>query len=879
MTFKQGITLSLFIILISFPALSQISIGDELRDVDYGAPRNYVIGGITISGVQYLDNSVLITLSGLRIGDRVDIPGEKLQGAIRKLYEQGLFDDVKVYMTRIQDNQVFLDIRLVERPRMSKFSFSGVRKGEADDLRDKIKLVAGDVVTENLLVRTKTIIRKHYIGKGFFDTEVKIIQVPDTSRQNYVILKFDIEKNNRIRIANINIRGNQQVSVAALKNSMKKTKEKGAYQIMTLIQDVVFGAFSYTLSGMPEKYPDFVKESFDNNFRFRVFKSSKFIQEDYEEDKVNLIKKFNDNGFRDALLLRDSIYRTGPGQVSIDLIVSEGRKYYYRDITFVGNSKYTAEELALILGIRKGDVFKQDQLDAAIRFNPSGVDLMSLFVDDGYLTCQIEPVEVNVENDSIDIQVRIREGKQMTINQVIVKGNTRTNDHVIIRELYSVPGRLFSRSDIIRSQTSLAQMKYFNAEKIDIQPININPSDGTVDIQYGVEETSSDQLELSGGWGYNRLIGTLGVSFNNFSAKNLFKKGAWQPVPSGDGQKLSLRMQSYGKGYLSFSTSFTEPWLGGKRPQQFSVSAYISAFNNSQYYNSSSASFYSYNITGISFVFSRRLNWPDNYFNLSHNISYQRYKLKNYTSLGSTINGNGNYHNLSYTISLGRYSTDAAIFARSGSEVMLSLELTPPYSLLAKGKYEGMAESDKYRLVEFQQWKFLGTFYKQIVGDLVLMARTKAGFLGRYNNSLEVTPFNRYFMGGDGMSGYNAIDGRQLVGFRGYTNESLTPKAYLSNPVGASIYNKNTLELRYPLSLNPNSTIYGLAFVEAGNAWLKFREFNPFDLKRSAGVGVRVFLPMFGLLGLDWGYGFDAIPGMPSANKGQFHFSINSSID
>ncbi len=877
MTLKRSFFYFLLFFAISIPTVAQISIGEDLPDVEYGAPKSYIIGGITVTGVQYLDNSVLVTLSGLRVGDKVEIPGEKIHTAIVKLWEQGLFDDVKIKLSRIQDNQAFLDIILVERPRLSKFSFSGIRKGEADDLRDKIKLVAGDVVTENLLVRSTNIIKKHYIGKGFFDVEVDIKQLKDTARANYTILKFDISKKGRVRIASINIVGNEKMPIPSLKSSMKKTKERGAYKILTLIQEVLFGGVEYAFTGRAKEYPDFVKTTVDNNFRFRIFKSSKFIQEDYDEDKLNLIRKFNDNGYRDAQLLKDSIYKAGNGLINIDLSVVEGRKYYHRDISFVGNTKYTADELALLLGIRKGDIFRQDQLEAALQFNPNGVDLMSLFVDDGYLTCQIEPIELNVENDSIDIQIRIREGKQMTINQVIVKGNTRTNDHVIIRELYSVPGRLFSRSDILRSRTSLAQMKYFDPEKIDIQTPNINPADGTVDVLYGVEETSSDQLELSGGWGYGRLIGTLGVSFNNFSARNFFNKGAWQPVPSGDGQKLSLRMQSYGKGYLSFSTSFTEPWLGGKRPQQLSVSAYVSAFNNGL--ATSSASYYSYNITGMSVVFSRRLNWPDNYFNLSNSISYQRYKLKNYTSLGTTIDGNGNYHNLSYTVSLGRYSTDATIYARSGSEVNFSLEFTPPYSLVAKEKYRTMDEKDKYRLVEFHQWKFMGTFYKQIVGDLVLMARTKSGFLGKYNNDLEVTPFNRYFMGGDGMTGYSAIDGRQLVGFRGYANESMTPNSYLSQSTGGIIYNKNTLELRYPLSLNPNSTIYGMAFVEAGNAWLKFRDYSPFDLKRSAGVGVRVFLPMFGLLGLDWGYGFDAIPGVPTANKGQFHFSINSSID
>jgi outer membrane protein insertion porin family len=501
---------------------------------------------------------------------------------------------------------------------------------------------------------------------------------------------------------------------------------------------------------------------------------------------------------------------------------------------------------------------------------------MSLFVDDGYLTCTIEPIEISAENDSIDLQIRIREGRQMNVNRVKVAGNTRTNDNVIIRELYSRPGQLFSRSDILRSRTSLAQLKYFDQEKIDIQTPNIDPTNGTVDVAYKVEETSSDQLELSGGWGYNKLIGTLGVSFNNFSARNFFQKGAWKPIPSGDGQKLSLRLQSYGTGYISASASFTEPWLGGKKPNQLSVSTYFSAYNSG--YPKSSNQYFSYNITGLSFVFSRRLQWPDNYFNLSQSFSLQHYQLDKYTLFGKKQDGL--YQSYSYTIALGRYSTDAPIYPRAGSELNLSLEMTPPYSLIAPDWFAAKSTDNKYRMIEFNQWKMSGAFYQQIVGDLVLMARTKVGFLGKYSSDIEVTPFNRYFMGGDGMSGYNAIDGRQLIGFRGYTNESLTPpSSNASKSSGGVIFNKSTLELRYPLSLNPNSTIFGLIFVEAGGDWAKFSEFNPFDVRRSAGVGVRVFLPMFGLLGLDWGYGFDAIPGSPSANKGQFHFSINSSID
>lgn len=871
--YLNKILVSAFLLIASF-SFAQIDIGNDIPDIDYSLPQSYVIGGITVSGVQFLDNSVLISLSGLRVGDKIQVPGEKISRAIQKLWDQGLFEDARIEITRIQGEQVFLNISLVERPRLARYSLSGVRKGETEDLRDKIKLTRGDVITDNLIVRTKSILKKHYIGKGFFDVEVDVTQQRDSVRPNEAVLAINIKKNQRVRISDITFEGNRAFSSASLKASMKKTKERGIYRMIYIVQEALSGGFTHLITGKLKQYPDYVMDLVDENFRFRVFKASKFIDDDYLEDKDNIVKKYNNNGYRDAVLLSDSVYRTGPSRIGIHFKINEGSKFYYRDIKFVGNTKYTAEELALLFGITKGDVFKQDQLEAALNFNPNGIDLSSLFVDDGYLTCQIDPVETRVENDSIDLEIRIREGKQMSINHVVVNGNTRTNDHVIIRELTSKPGELFSRSDIIRSRSSLGQLRYFDEQKIDITTPNIDPSNGTVDIEYKVEETSSDQLELSGGWGYGRLIGTLGVSFNNFSARNLLKKDAWKPIPSGDGQKLTLRVQSYGTGYLSASGSFTEPWLGGKKPQQFSVSSYISKYKNT-YYN------YSYQITGLSFVFSRRLNWPDNYFTLSNSINLQQYKLANYPLKGISGTGNGLYQNYSYSVSLGRYSLEQPLYPRSGSEVNFSLELTPPYSLIAPDWYSKRADDDKYRMIEYHQWKFSGAWYKQIVGDLVLMARTKAGFLGKYNMDADVTPFNRYFMGGDGMTGMSAIDGRQLVGFRGYKNETMTPDYYKynSSPPGATIFTKNTLELRYPLSLNPQSTIYGLVFLEAGNAWEKFKDFSPFNVKRSAGVGVRVFLPMFGLLGLDWGYGFDNIPGVTDANKGQFHFSINSSID
>jgi len=859
------------------PVMAQITTGNEVPDINYNLPQKYTIGGITVTGVMYLNSSVLISLSGLQVGNKIDIPGERIRSAMDKLWQQGLFEDVKILATSVQDGQIFLEIRLTERPRLSKFNFSGIRKGEGDDLKDKLKISKGDVVTDNLLNRTRNTIVKHYVGKGYFDASVTIKQIRDTSMVNNVALDIIVNKGMRVKIGKVNIIGNKEVSELSLKSALKKTKERGSYRVLYTVQESFFGFFDYLIHNKLKEYPAYVQDLQDKNMKMRIFKSSKFIEKDYEEDKIALVKKFYENGFRDATLIKDSIYKSGKNDITIDLHVYEGHKYHYRNISFVGNTKFTATELGLLLGIRKGDVYNQDQLDASLQFNPNGIDLMSLFVDDGYLTCTIEPIETSAENDSIDLQIRIREGKQMNVNRVSVAGNTRTNDHVILRELYSRPGQLFSRSDILHSRTSLTQLKYFDQEKIDIQTPNIDPTNGTVDVAYKVEETSSDQLELSGGWGYGRLIGTLGVSFNNFSARNFFQKGAWKPIPSGDGQKLSLRLQSYGKGYLSASASFTEPWLGGKKPNQLSVSTYISAFNNG--YATTSASYYAYNITGLSFAFSRRLNWPDNYFNLTQTIGLQHYNLDNYPLFGKA--SDGLYQSYSYTIGLARYSLDAQIYPRAGSELNLSLELTPPYSLLAPDWFARKSADEKYRLIEFHQWKFNGAFYQQIVGDLVLMARAKVAFLGRYSSDIEVTPFNRYFMGGDGMSGYSAIDGRQLVGFRGYENESLTPdKGVLQGtPPGGTVYSKSTLELRYPLSLNPNSTIFGLVFVEAGNDWSTFQKYTPFDVYRSAGIGVRVFLPMFGLLGLDWGYGFDNVPGLPSANKGQFHFSMNSSID
>ncbi|MGV8111431.1 MAG: outer membrane protein assembly factor [Lentimicrobium sp.] len=864
------------LLLLQFTSFGQIRLGDDLSEIDYSNPREYIIGGVTVTGVQYLDHNVLIMLSGLQVADRIEIPGDKIRKAIEKLWAQGLFENVRISATRFSDDLVFLNIDLQERPRLSKFSFKGVKKSEADDLRDKIKLVKGDVVTENVVIRTSNIIKKHFTGKGFLNTEVEIEQVRDSVKANEISLVIRIDKNNKVRIEKIHFSGNENLSSTRLKRAMKNTKDKGVFRPFHALDQLVTKTPRKVLTLNADTLIGFGTDVINENFRFRIFKSSKFIRDDFKEDLNSLISKYNNEGYRDAAIVRDSVYRSGPRTISIDIAIEEGRRYYFGDIKWVGNTKYTAEQLNEVLKIRRGDVYNQSELDANLNYNPNEIDISTLYLDDGYLFFSVTPVEVRVENDTIDMEMRIREGKQATINKVIVKGNTRTNDHVVMRELRTRPGQMFSRSDIIRTTRELAQLRYFDPEKITPTPIP-NPNDGTVDIEYKVEETSSDQIELSGGWGYGRVVGTLGLSFNNFSARKIFQGSAWRPIPSGDGQKLSLRMQSYGKGYLSYSASFTEPWLGGKKPNSFSVSYYHSLYSNGL--ARSSENYQSFKIDGFMLMLGKRLAWPDDYFTLMQRISIQTYRLNNYGSIFAFGNGNGKYNNYSYGITFARNSIDSPIFQRSGSEVSLSLDVTPPYSLFSNKDYASMADQDKFKWIEYHKWKINFSIYRQIIGNLVLSARTKYGFLGSYNNDIGITPFDRFYLGGDGLSGYNNLDGREIIGMRGYSNESLTPDYYKNKNVGGTIYNKSTLELRYPLSLNPSATIYVMTFLEAGNAWKDFSSFNPFALKRSAGVGVRVFLPMFGLLGLDWGYGFDDIPGLPSANKGQFHFSINQSID
>ncbi len=819
----------LILSLISFPSLAQVQIGGDKIAIDYGNPSEYVIGGVMVTGTKFLDEAVLISISGLQVGDTLDVPGEKTSKAISNLWKQGLFSDITLIATRTQGKLIFFELNLQERPRLSKYSFKGVSKSEADKIREKIGLERDKVVTDNVITTTANTVRNFYIDKGYLDAQVKINEIRDTTYANREILEIVVEKNQKVRIRNLDFEGNTAFTEAKLRRSLKDTKEKKWYKIFT---------------------------------------GAKFMQSKYDADKSKLLAKYNDKGYRDAAIVSDTVYRTGPRSMEIKLKIHEGNRYYFRNITWIGNTKHTSAELNNILGIKKGDVYNQTALDERLYMNQTGRDVSSLYMDDGYLFFSVTPVEVNVENDSIDLEMRIYEGKQARINKVTVSGNTKTNDRVIMREVRTKPGQLFSRSDIIRTQRELAQLGYFDQEKLGVNP-KPNPADGTVDIDYTVEEKPSDQLELSGGYGANQLVGTLGLAFNNFSARNFFKKGAWRPLPSGDGQRLSLRAQTNGKYFQSYNASFTEPWLGGKKPNSFSVSVYRSIQTNG--YKKGDALRQSIYINGVSIGLGKRLKKPDDFFTIYHEISYQYYTLENY---GSTfLFSDGVANNLSFQETISRNSVDAPIYPRSGSQLSLTLQFTPPYSLFNSIDYKTASDREKYKFIEYHKWKFSSLWYTRLAGNLVLHTKIQYGFLGLYNRELGSSPFERFYLGGDGLSGY-ALDGREIIALRGYENNSVTPRNEYNNTIGGTIFDKYTLELRYPLSLNPSATIYMLAFAEGGNSWLKFKEFNPFSAKRSVGLGVRIFLPVFGLLGLDWGYGLDKLPNNPDYSGSQFHFSI-----
>lgn len=858
---------------------AQIQIGDDLSEIDYARPQKYEIGGVVVEGAKFVDASMLSMIAGLRVGETISIPGDEISNGIRKIWEQGLFEDVAINATDIVGGKVFLQIVIKERPRVSKFSFKGIKKSEADDIRNKINLSRGDIATDHLLTKTTRIIENFYYEKGYRNVDIDIQQVADTARDNYIDMVINIDKGSKVKIGKINVMGNENLTEGQVLAAMKETKQRGHFDPLNPLGPLVVNTIADVVTLHPLRAITGVEEYFYDNYRPRIFKSSRFLESNFEADKKLIVEKYNSKGFRDARIVSDSVYMIDDKNMGIDIVIDEGNKYHYRNITWTGNTKYSDETLNSILGVRPGDVYNKELLDKNLNYSETNLDISSLYMDDGYLFFRVDPVEVAVENDSIDLELRLTEGKQARISNVTLAGNTKTYDHVVLRELYTRPGQLYSRSDVVRSIRELATLGFFNQEIAppDVQP---NMEDNTVDIGYSVEEAAADQIRFSAGFAAGYLMLEAGLQFSNFSMRNIFNKKAWKPLPMGDGQKLSLNVSTLGRYYLYYGLSFTEPWLGGKKPNAFTFSIYQSFY--SKYGEKTATDNGWFNMTGGTVGLGRRLTWPDDYFSVYQGLNFKRYSLNNYQSGYLNVgDGNGKFNLISYNFVLSRNSVSQPIYPRNGSEFQLSLEITPPYSLFSDKNYSSLSENEKYKWIEMHRWTFKAAWYTELYEKLVMMTRVRFGYLGHYNDQIGPTPFHRFFLGGDGLATYS-VDSRELVGMRGYANNSLTPGYYSNTGTGGNggnIMTKYTLELRYPLSLNPQATIYALTFLEAGNCWLGFNNFNPFDVKRSAGLGVRIYLPMFGLLGLDWGYGFDDVYGSSGNNHSQFHFSIGGSID
>lgn len=798
----------------------------------YKPGNKYRLAGIQVEGLKKYQKQAFILSSGLSIGSEIKLPGDRLSSAIKKLYRTNSFGDVAVFVDKVESDDAYLQFVVEELPKINQVTINGVRKKRAKKLLKETELTKGNILTDNLLITSKNYIEKKYQKKGFLDARAQITSKPDDSLTNAVNMILNIEKGKKIKISDINFEGNEDLSDATLRKSLKKTKRK------------FFGRF---------------------------WKRSKYVEENFKKDQENLLNTYRKNGFRDAQILDKKIYRKKDRTVGIDLKVQEGSKYVFGDINFIGNTKYTDEQLQKILGIEKGDVYNGDILTKKVTGDgsPNSRDIASIYQNNGYLFSRVVPVETSVNQDSINVEVRIYEDEPTKVGKITVNGNDKTNDHVIYRALLTKPGYLYSKEAIINSIRELGQLGFFDPESItpDLKP---NYVDKTVDIDFTVAEKGTSQIELQGGYGGNTFVGTLGLSFNNFSARNLFNKKAYNPLPMGDGQTLSLRLQQ-SRAFTTASFSFVEPWLGGIKPKSLSFSIY-----NSRQFNIDSSNDVlrdeSLNILGASVGINQRLRWPDNYFFLSQSVNYKLLDLKNFNFSNITFN-NGQSHNLSYNVSFSRRSSGPnPIFPKNGSDISLSGRVTFPYSLVNGVDYSDptLTDRDRYKFLEYYKLGFKARWFTPIVEKLVLMTNTEFGFLGYYNKNLQDSPFERYFVGGEGIA-VNQLDGRENVRLRGYQNTGLER---LSDEGGDRAYNKFEMELRYPISLKPAASIYTVGFIEAGNSFTELEDFNPFNLKRSAGFGIRLFMPAFGLLGFDFAHGFDPHLGQTEKSGWQTHFYI-----
>ncbi len=823
----------------------------QAQDLDYKNGKTYTLGQITVSGNTSFSEQTIVAYSGLSKGKEIKIPGEDIRDAIKKLWKSNLFSDIEVFVTNIEGDVATLEIHLSDLPQLNDLKINGVKNGKKEGIIDDNKLKRGVKVTENLLTTTKNYLTSKYKKDGFLNTKVHIntIDVKDSIQTSRVNMVLNIDKGEKVKIDDIIFTGDSVLSEKQLRKSMKNTKKKNP---------------------------------------IRLLKRSKFIEADYKEDLVTLIDTYKENGYRDARVLSDSIIVNSDKTIALKINLEEGEKYTFGDITFIGNTVYTNQQLSRLLRIDKGDTYDGVTLSKRIADDtkPDANDITNLYQNNGYLFSNINAVEVSADNNVIDMEIRITEGKPAYFNSVSVVGNDKTNDHVVYREIRTRPGQLYSKANVVRTVRELGQLGFFDAQEITPNFNNPNPNEGTIDMEYVVKETGSSQIELQGGYGGGGFIGTLGLSFNNFSIKDIFKKDAYKPIPMGDGQKLALRLQA-SQFYQTYSFSFSEPWLGGKRPVQFSTSLSHTKQFLYDYTNYEADKSRSFNITGITFGLAKRLTVPDDFFVLSQSVSYQRYDLNNYNT-GLFTFGDGFSNNLSYSIGLSRNNTSVdPVYPIEGSSFSVTAKASLPYSLFngtdyaqLKEDYDaldltdaddfekaGEIDQQRYNWLEFYKVNFKGTWYTQVAKDLVLRPNVEFGFLGAYNQDRGVIPFERYFLGGDGLANYS-LDGREVVQLRGYPNQSL------SSEDGGSIYNKFSLELRYPITLAASAKIYALGFVEGGASFDNFRDYNPFDLKRSAGLGIRIFMPAFGLLGIDFGHGFDSIDNSGVKNGWETHFII-----
>ena len=829
--------------------------------------KTYEIADIRVTGADSYEDFVLIGFSGLAVGDKIEVPGDQITKSLKRFWKQGLFSDIKFKATKIVGDKIWLEIALKQRPRVSEIVYNGLKKTEQEDLEVKVGIKQGGQMTPDLADRAKKIVTKYLEEKGFYHTEVQVLQFDDAARPGYVKVAVNVNKKDKTRVGQLYITGNNALTHTQINRAMKKTN--------------------------------------DNNI-VNLFRTKKFVEKEFENDKKLIIEKYNEIGYRDAQIIADSVVQSPYDSTRVDvyLTIEEGNKYVFGDISWVGNTVYPYDYLDAVLGIKKGDTYNLVELNK--RLNEDDDAVAKLYTDQGYLFFNVTPVEVRIDNDSIDFEMRMYEGKPATINEINIVGNTRVHEHVVRRELYTKPGQLYSQSDIMRSLRELAQMGHFDQEKLipDIQP---NPEDGTVDITYQLETKSSDQIEFSLGWGATGLVGSLGLKFTNFAIQNLFNPKSYRIVPQGEGQTFSINARTNGRYYTSASISFLEPWLGGKRPNSLSASIFFAAQSgysdryyqayenlyNNYYYNYAYSGNSDYlqqlqeseydpekylRTFGVSLGYGKRLSWPDDYFSFYGELSYQLYMMKDWPYMILT---DGNSHNFALNLQLSRSSIDNPIYTRRGSQFVLGLKITPPYSLI-KGttdeQYAKMTTSEKYNLLEYHKWKFSGKVFTPLTPDakLILMTRAEFGYLGHYNRNAK-SPFESYYMGGDGMSSYSSYS-TEYVSMRGYQSGSLTPYDPAMGRNMGYVYNKFTMELRYPISLEQNATIWALAFVEAGNCFADIKDYNPFNLKRSAGVGVRLFLPMFGLMGIDWGWGFDPINGSNQYGGSQFHFVLGQEL-